>query len=169
MYNLIVEQTSNIPFSSLQILQEEKTASGEPKVIFTCRLQTQNEHNQNKRYYSSRICKKIVEQLKPKAKDRALLMEVDHPTLTSSDQAVIKKRAATTEIKNCGALLRDIRIEGNDIIGEVETLSGFKGPDLAKTLLYDQLNIGFSLRAFGALEAEPNGSFRVKEPIKALT
>lgn len=39
--------------------------------------------------------------------------------------------------KSCGALLRNIYFQDGTIIGEVETLSGFHGPDIAKMILYD--------------------------------
>ncbi len=54
-------------------------------------------------------------------------------------------------------------------MAEIETLSGFKGPDLAGMLIYDKANIGFSLRALGAVEARPDGTMMVKQPIRPIT
>lgn len=68
--------------------------------------------------------------------------------------------------KTCGALLRNIYMEGSDVIGEIETLSGFMGPDVAKLVLYDKVNIGFSLRALGAVDTKPDGTIVVLTPIK---
>lgn len=166
-YNYIFDITTNC--SDIQVINESVDSAGNPKVIFKCKLQTADEVNQNRRIYSRRICESIVAQLKQKAVSRSLLMEVDHPSLETSDPNVIKRRAATVEIKNCGCVMRDIRMEGNDIIGEVETLSGFNGPEVARMLLYDKVNLGFSLRALGAVEQKPDGTILVLEPIKPIT
>lgn len=71
--------------------------------------------------------------------------------------------------KSCGALLRNVYMEGNQILGEVETLSGFHGPDIAKMVLYDKVNIGFSLRALGSVNTRPDGTIEVLSPIKPIT
>lgn len=71
--------------------------------------------------------------------------------------------------KNCGALLRNIYMEGQDILGEIETLSGFLGPDIAKMVLYDKVNVGFSLRALGSVNTKPDGTIEVLTPIKPIT
>ncbi len=68
--------------------------------------------------------------------------------------------------KSCGALLRNVYFENGQIIGEVETLSGFHGPDIAKMILYDKVNVGFSLRALGSVNTRPDGTIEVLSPIK---
>lgn len=60
-------------------------------------------------------------------------------------------------------------MEGQDIVGEIETLSGFLGPDVAKMVLYDKVNIGFSLRALGSVNTMPDGTIEVLTPIKPIT
>lgn len=97
-----------------------------------------------------------------------LCMECDHPMVNSSDPKIARRRAGTLELKSACALLRDIRIEGKDVIGEVETISGFYGPSLAKTVLMDKLNLGFSLRALGGVRQEPDGTIIVLNPIKPI-
>jgi hypothetical protein len=48
-----------------------------------------------------------------------------HPITSSAPgDDSFKKRAAVVEIKNCGSLIRNIYMEGKDIVAEVETLSG---------------------------------------------
>ncbi len=96
-------------------------------------------------------------------------MEIDHPMFGASDPAQLKRRATVVEIKNCGSLLRNIGYRNGEIIGEIETLSGFKGPDLANLILKDHVDIGFSLRALGAVEAMTDGSLMVKTPIMPIT
>ena len=80
-----------------------------------------------------------------------------------------KRRATTVEIKNCACLLRNIYMEGNKIIGEIETLSNRKGQDIANLIVKDKVNIGFSLRALGATDVLPDGTIKVLTPIKPIT
>jgi len=166
---LILDVCNVVPNNQIQIMETTTTPSGVPKVIFKARLQTANEHNANKRIYPMDICREIVETMKPKARGRSLFQEVDHPSV-SGDSMAAKRRAVTVEMKNCGSLIRDIYMEGNDIIGEVETLSGFLGPDMYNTIVYDKADIGYSLRMFGKIETEGDTGFsRVARPIRPIT
>ena len=158
------------PVANSEIVFLENTSiNGINKTAFKVRLQTLEERNNNGRFYDRGIGKEIVEILKPKAIGRSLFMEVDHPMVAGNDDFA-RKRAVTVEMKNCGALIRDIRIENNEIIGEAETLSGFLGPDLYKTIKYDKIDIGFSLRMFGRTQLEEGtGLNRVVRPIRPIT
>lgn len=168
-YHFILEQTSVVPHSDIDILEEQRTSDGSPKCVFRARLQEANVQNQNKRKYSPVVCESITEQLGPKATARNLLMEIDHPMFGAGDPMQQKRRATVVEIKNCGSLLRDITFKDNQIIGEIETLSGFRGPDLANLILKDKVDIGFSLRALGSVEPMTDGTLLVKSPIMPVT
>ena len=123
-YNFIIEQTSVVSPKDITILEEGKTPEGKSKIVFRSRLQESDVRNINNRIYTKPVCESIVSQLSPKAKNRSMLMEVDHPMFgLSPDQ--LKRRASVVEIKNCGAVCRDIKYENGQIIGEVVTLSGF--------------------------------------------
>lgn len=169
MYNFIIEQTNTVKSSDINIIAETKI-EGTPnnKVVFEAVLQSANVINNNRRIYDGAICESIVSQLSPKAESRNLLMEIDHPLFgLSADE--LKRRAGIIEIKNCGAVLRKVKMKGKDIIGEIETLSGFKGPDLANLILKDKVDIGFSLRALGSVEPLSDGTLQVKAPIRPVT
>jgi hypothetical protein len=90
---------------------------------------------------------------------------------SSNDQDSIKKRAVVVELKNCGSLVSDIYMEGNNVYGIVETLSGFRGPDLRDLIVKDKANIGFSLRMFSRVEPHPRfeGVMEVKTPLRPIT
>ena len=81
-----------------------------------------------------------------------------HPLFVSSNPDVLKKRASIIEINNCGALIREIGFKNHQIYGIFETLSGFKGPDLYNLIAKDKVDIGFSLRALGAVETLQDGT-----------
>lgn len=168
MYAVLCECTSVVSPSEVEVLTETSLGKGKYKAVFRSRLQTLNEQNANGRVYDLEIGRLIVEQLKPKAVGRSLLMEVDHPMFVSSDPEILKRRATVVEIQNAGAVLREVYLQGQEICGVVETLSGFRGPDLAALVLRDRVPVGFSLRALGTLE-ETGGILRVKQPFRAIT
>lgn len=151
------------------IILEEKELNGIPKLKFKVRLQTLEERNGNGRYYDKSIGKEIVETLLPKAKGRKLFQEIDHPMVAGSDD-LARKRAVTVQLKDCGSLITNLYIDGNEVIGEAETLTSFLGPDLYNTIVYDKADIGFSLRMFGRVQLEEStGLNRVVRPIRPIT
>jgi hypothetical protein len=172
--SIIIDEQGIVPLRNITILENE--SSGEPgssrKCVFKAVLQTLEEKNQNNRIYSMEIGREIVAALKPKAKARSLYMEVDHPLIivnSQDDPMSVKRRMVTVSMNNAGAMLRDIYIEGKNIIGEVETLSGFKGPDIFNLIVNDKANVGFSLRMFGREVKGSNGVIGVEKPIKPIT
>jgi hypothetical protein len=167
-YQLILEQTSIVPNDQIRIL-EESTVDGRPKIAFQALLQESETVNANKRKYPRKICESIVEKLSPRVDSRSCLLEIDHPMFVSSDPNTLKKRAAIVEINNCAAVLRKLEFKGGQILGEIETLSGFKGPDLANLITKDKINIGFSLRALGGVEPMQDGTLVVTDPIMPIT
>ena len=173
---IILEQCTVARPSDIYIMEEQKINIGDKavnKIFFRTRLQSANEKNGNGRFYSNAVINEIVDSLSGKAKNRSLFQEIDHPFVatTSSDDSNFKKRAVITELKNCGSLIRNIYTEGNDVIAEIETLSGFKGPDLSNLIAVDKANIGFSLRMFGRLRPSESmaGVMEVCTPLKAIT
>ena len=93
----------------------------------------------------------------------------DHPLFGISDPQQLKRRAGIVEIRNCGAYISDISYKGNQVIGEIQTLSGFQGPSLANLITKDKIDIGFSLRALGSVEPLTDGTLDVKMPLRAIT
>ena len=171
IYNVIIEQTTVVPASQLEMLSETTTSSGHKKAIFRSKLQEHSVTNKNGRVYPKVVCENIVSQLSTKARTRNMFMEVDHPMFFegSGDPEMMKRRAAVIELKNCGAVCRNIAMKDNYIIGEIETLSGFKGPDVANILINDGVDIGFSLRALGGVQKLDNGLLEVQHNIMPIT
>ncbi len=168
-YNFIFERTSIVHNHDIEVLEETNIGNGKTKLTAKAYLQESETRNRNNRYYSNAICESIVNQLSPKAQGRSLLMEVDHPLFVSKDPEVLKKRASIIEINNCGALIREIGFKNKQIYGIFETLSGFKGPDLYNLITKDKVDIGFSLRALGAVETLQDGTIMVQDPIRPIT
>lgn len=170
-YEFLFEQTTVVPSRELQIIEEGVTSEGKPKIAFQAKLQEANTRNANKRVYSDVVCESIVNILAPKAQGRSLLMEIDHPMFFSgsTDPVQMKRRATIVEIKNCGATIRSINFKNNHVIAEIETLSSFKGPDLANLITKDKIDIGFSLRALGGVRPLQDGTLEVTMPIMPVT
>lgn len=168
-YNFIFESTSVVKNHDIEILENIDLGGGKGKSIGRCLLQESEVKNRNSRYYTNAICESIVNQLSPKATGRSLLMEVDHPLFCSDNAETLKRRASIIEINNCGALIREIGFKNKQIYGIFETLSGFKGPDLYNLITKDKVDIGFSLRALGAVETLQDGTIMVKDPIRPIT
>jgi hypothetical protein len=163
----LYEQTNTVSSDNLKILNES-VVNGRPKISFRTVLQEANVKNQNKRVYSEEICESIVNKLQPKVSNSSLLMEVDHPLFVSDNKDVLQRRATIVEINNCGAKVNKLYIKNNQILGEVTTLSSFKGPDVAG-LINDGVNFGFSLRALGSVEQLTDGTLSVKQPMIPIT
>lgn len=123
-YAILFETTSIVSPSEITVLEEQDLGQGKSKAIFRSRFQTLNEQNSNRRIYDTLIGNMIYEQLSPKARNRSLLAEVDHPMFGTTDPNLLKKRATITEIQNAGALIRDLQVRNNEICGIMETLSG---------------------------------------------
>lgn len=122
--SLLFEVSSVATPADITIIKESYDKSTKiNKLIFKTKLQTAEEVNGNRRFYSRETCANIVEGLSAQAKSRSLFQEIDHPAAVGSENDQ-KRRALTVQLSNCGSLLRDIWIDGNNIIGEVETLSG---------------------------------------------
>jgi hypothetical protein len=169
-YNFIFERTSVVKNHNIEILEETELGGGRSKIAAGCLFQESEVKNRNNRYYTSAICESIVNQLSPKAQGRSLLMEIDHPLFcVDSNPETLKRRASIIEISNCGALIREIGFKNKQIYGIFETLSGFKGPDLYNLITKDKVDIGFSLRALGAVETLQDGTIMVKDPIRPIT
>ena len=159
----LYEQTNTVSSDNLKILNES-VVNGRKKYSFRTILQEANIKNQNKRVYSEAICESIVNKLEPKVSNSSLLMEIDHPLFVSDNKDVLQRRATIVEINNCGAKVDKLYIKNNQILGEITTLSTFKGPDVAG-LINDGVNFGFSLRALGSVEQLTDGTLNVKQPM----
>jgi len=149
-------------------LLEESSFGNETKLKFRAKLQERDVVNNNGRTYSDEVLRTIVDQLAPKATERKLLGELDHPTPQGDDKAKLK-RSSTISLQDSCVLFTKIEYDGRFIIAECETLTNDKGMNLYR-LLKDKVSIGFSLRAFGSSTKLPTGVIQVNAlGLKALT
>lgn len=153
----------------IKILEESTIGIGVNRIKFKAILQERDVINNNKRTYSEIILKMIVSQLGPKATERKLLAELDHPISDSSDKMTQLKRTATISLKEACVLITKLEYDGRYIVAECETLTTQSGL-IVYSLLKDKVVFGFSLRALGATQTLPNGTITVLEDgFKAIT
>jgi len=143
------------PLSNLQIISENKV-TGKMKLRGT--FQRADEANQNNRIYPKSILEREVKKLQDLIKENRLVGELDHPNYD-----VVK-------LSNASHKITDLRMEGNEVIGELELLSTPAG-QVAQALVRDGVELGISSRALGSLkesEAFP-GKKEVNEDLNVKT
>lgn len=163
----------NTPFrldsKNITILEESTIGIGINRIKFKAILQERDVINNNKRTYSENILKMIVLQLGPKATQRQLVAELDHPISDSTDKMTQLKRTATISLKEACIVFTKLEYDGKYIVATCETLTTPAGMTVY-ALLKDKVQFGFSLRALGSVAQNPNGTITVLEDgFKAIT
>lgn len=154
---------------NITILEESTIGIGINRIKFKAILQERDVINNNKRTYSENILKMIVLQLGPKATQRQLVAELDHPISDSTDKMTQLKRTATISLKEACIVFTKLEYDGKYIVATCETLTTPAGMTVY-ALLKDKVQFGFSLRALGSVAQNPNGTITVLEDgFKAIT
>ena len=156
-----MEQAHVPAASSVKILEEGYEANGAPRLTFKAILQTANERNFNNRVYPAEVLSQVVNKLAPKAQAKNLFSELDHPLPETNDPDVLRKRAVAVKLKEACAIITDIQFDGQNVTGVFEVLDTPNGRIL-RALVKDGAQIGFSLRAVGSVDRQPDGSLVVK-------
>lgn len=155
--------------SKVSILEETSIGFGVNRVKFRAILQERDVVNNNRRKYDEKILLEIVRQLGPKATERKLIAEIDHPFATSDDQYEKLKRTSTISLDRACLLFTKLEYDGKYIIAECETLTTPKGM-IIYSLIKDKVVFGFSLRALGKTKQNPDGTIEVLiDGFKAVT
>ena len=151
------------------ILEETSIGFGISKIKMKVTLQEKDVVNNNRRSYDEEILKLIVAQLGPKATERKLLAELDHPIQQVDNIEEKLKRTATISLGRACLLFTKLEFDGKYIVAECETLTTEKGKILY-SLIKDKVVFGFSLRALGSTKTMPNGVIKVLlDGFKAIT
>ncbi len=149
------------------IFQEANVVHSTPgKARFRMVMQTMDEINQNKRLYPKPTLTEAMNDCKSRIKSRAFLGEMDHPIPTGSRFDEV--RQTTVLLKDASHVLVDYDVQGNRIIGELETLSQGNGSKLLG-LIRDKVGLGLSMRGMAELENRKDGINVVKKPLMVIT
>jgi len=112
--------------------------------------------NENNRIYPRHILEREVNKLQPLIKERRLLGQLNHPNSIEID------------LERVSHLITFLKMEGNDVIGEAEVLSGTPYGAILESLLKNNVKLGISSRGKGTTRYR-NGVDEVNEDYKMIT
>jgi hypothetical protein len=136
------------------ITEALKTDNG--NLIVEGRLQTAETKNGNGRYYPREILEREVKNyIDGPIKENRALGELDHP-----DSSIIN-------LKNVSHNIKDIRWEGDDVVGTIEILPTPSGNILTE-LFRNGITVGVSSRGMGSLQPNSNGVQEVQDDFELL-
>jgi len=117
------------------MLKESKEKYG--KVMLSGIIQRANTLNQNGRIYPKSILEREIMNYQKLIKENRALGECDHP-----DSSVV-------ELKNVSHIVREARMEGDDVYGTIEILDTPSGK-IIQSLIESEITLGISSRGVGS-------------------
>jgi hypothetical protein len=120
---------------SKKMLKESKEKYG--KVMLSGIIQRANTLNQNGRIYPKSILEREIMNYQKLIKENRALGECDHP-----DSSVV-------ELKNVSHIVREARMEGDDVYGTIEILDTPSGK-IIQSLIESEITLGISSRGVGS-------------------
>jgi hypothetical protein len=144
-----------IPFnvSPIQLTEGMKAPSGNPMVQGI--LATAEVKNGNGRYYSKELWEREIDKYMEVVKGNRATGELDHPEST------------IINLKNVSHIIREIRWEGDKLIGKIEILPTTSG-NILKALIENNVIVGVSSRGMGSLKEMNEGTLEVQDDFELL-
>ena len=144
-----------IPFnvSPVQLTEGMKAPSGNPMVEGI--LATSEVKNGNGRYYSKDLWEREIDKYMDVVKGNRATGELDHPEST------------IINLKNVSHIIRQIRWEGDKVIGKIEILPTTSG-NILKALIDNNVMVGVSSRGMGSLKEMNEGTLEVQDDFELL-
>lgn len=133
------------------------------KVEFTTVLQTFGDKNRNNRVYSADCAKEIYNQANSLISENKFIGELDHPVGEGME------RESRIHLKTVSHRFTKVWLEGDTLHGKGYTLPTPYGMTMA-SLLKENINLGFSLRAIGFnVKKQHDGTMIVNPPLMLIT
>jgi hypothetical protein len=144
-----------IPFnvSPIQLTEGLKARSGNPLVEGI--LATAEVKNGNGRYYSKDLWDREIDKYMDVVNENRATGELDHPEST------------IINLKNVSHIIREIRWEGDKVIGKIEILPTTSG-NILKALIENNVMVGVSSRGMGSLKEMNEGTLEVQDDFELL-
>ena len=144
-----------IPFnvSPIQLTEGLKARSGNPLVEGI--LATAEVKNGNGRYYSKELWEREINKYMDVVNENRATGELDHPEST------------IINLKNVSHIIREIRWEGDKVIGKIEILPTTSG-NILKALIENNVMVGVSSRGMGSLKEMNEGTLEVQDDFELL-
>jgi len=152
MKQILIE---TIPFnvSPIQLTEGLKARSGNPLVEGI--LATAEVKNGNGRYYSKELWEREINKYMDVVSENRATGELDHPEST------------IINLKNVSHIIREIRWEGDKVIGKIEILPTTSG-NILKALIENGVTVGVSSRGMGSLKEMNEGTLEVQDDFELL-
>jgi len=122
-------------------LIKESREAYDGKVILKGIIQRANTLNQNGRIYPKSILEREIMNYQKIIKENRALGECDHP-----DSSVV-------ELKNASHIVREARVEGDDVYGTIEILNTPSGK-IIQSLIESGITLGISSRGVGSTKRQ---------------
>ena len=144
-----------IPFnvSPIQLTEGLKARSGNPLVEGI--LATAEVKNGNGRYYSKELWEREIDKYMDVVNENRATGELDHPEST------------IINLKNVSHIIREIRWDGDKVIGKIEILPTTSG-NILKALIDNNVMVGVSSRGMGSLKEMNEGTLEVQDDFELL-
>jgi hypothetical protein len=133
--------TEWLPLTYDSKMINESIERNDGKVMLKGVLQKCDTLNQNGRIYPRSILEREVMNYQKFIRENRALGECDHP-----DSSVV-------ELKNVSHIVRDARMEGDNVVGTIELLSTPSG-EILKSLIRSGVTLGISSRGVGSTRKE---------------
>lgn len=137
------------------------------KARFRMIMQTMDEANQNRRIYPKNVLMEGMKGCEDRIKGRSFTGEMDHPFPTGNHD-IDAVRQSTVSLKEVSHLVNEYGVDGNKLMGELETLDTDNGRKLLG-LLKDRVGVGLSMRGMAELERNRENYNVVKAPLMIIT
>lgn len=145
------------PFLVAPSSLNESRVENDGTIILTGLLQCANKPNANGRIYPRDILQREVDRYKEVIAQNRALGELDHPP----EEDWERDDPLAVRLDRASHVIRDIRMEGDEVYGEVEVLPTPAG-QILEGLLMAGIMLGISSRGFGSVQH--NGQHSIVQP-----
>lgn len=142
--------------TTFQVIEEAATEGKPKKLKIKGHFANCNEATANRRFYKQELWEREIAKLRPRMESRNLFGELDHP----SDGKTLLTRVSH--------VITDMRIEGNQVVGEAEILPTPTGQVL-RSLVESGCKVGVSSRGYGSVKEDTNGNLVVQDDFSLAT
>lgn len=149
MSELLIE---NMPF----VFRVEESKSGSGKIVARGQFARSDKPTANKRLYREHLWKREINRLNEAIQRRRCFGELDHP------------QDGRTKLQRVSHLVTNLKVDGNDVVGEAELLDTPNGRIL-QALAKANAEIGISSRGYGSVKTLPDGTQEVQEDFRLDT
>lgn len=149
----VLIETTPFQLTKNKLTENTNPTTGNPIVEGV--LATAEVKNGNGRYYAKDLWEREIDKYQEIVKENRATGELDHP-----DSSIIN-------LKNVSHIIREIRWDGDHIIGKIEILPTVSG-NILKALIENNVLVGVSSRGMGSLKPLGEGTMEVQDDFELV-